>query len=94
MKFGLRRPSIRKRLAARTSPKRVVRHTLGVKAPRGAGWVTDPKKALYNRIYNRTTVGVDSPVLPKRRGKNVKGSPLAGLVFLIIILYALDKLFF
>jgi hypothetical protein len=57
MKFGLRIPSIKKRIAARTSVKRIVRHNLGLKAPRGYGWITDPKKALYNRIYNRTTFG-------------------------------------
>ncbi|RFC66153.1 hypothetical protein DYI37_01390 [Fulvimarina endophytica] len=55
MKFGMRKPSIRKSIAARTSPARYVRHNLGVKAPRGWGWLTDPKRALYNRIYNRTT---------------------------------------
>jgi hypothetical protein len=27
-----------------------------LKAPRGYGWITDPKRAAYNRIYNRTTV--------------------------------------
>lgn len=57
MKFGLRIPSLRKRIAARTSAKRFVRHSLGFKAPRGWGWLTDPKRALYNRIYNRTTRG-------------------------------------
>ena len=57
MKFGFRIPSLRKRLAARTSWKRYVRHSLGFKVPRGWGWLTNPKKALYNRIYNRTTVG-------------------------------------
>ena len=56
MKFGVRRPSIRKSLAARTSPVRFLRHNLGLKAPRGYGWLTDPKKAAYNRIYNRTTI--------------------------------------
>jgi len=55
MKFGFRTPSLNKRIAARTSWKRVVRHSLGVKAPRGWGWLTNPKKAAYNRIYNRTT---------------------------------------
>jgi hypothetical protein len=30
---------------------------MGFKAPRGMGWVTNPKKALYNRVYNRTTRG-------------------------------------
>ena len=58
MRFGVRRPTLRGRLAARTSWKRVVRHNLGLKAPRGWGWVTNPRKAAYNRIYNRTTVGL------------------------------------
>ncbi len=57
MKIGFRIPSITKRIAARTSIKRVVRHNLGLKAPRGLGWVTNPKKALYNRVYSRTTRG-------------------------------------
>jgi hypothetical protein len=57
VKFGFRKPSLKKRLAARTSWKRVVRHSLGLKAPRGWGWITNPKKAAYNRVYNRTTVG-------------------------------------
>lgn len=57
MKFGLRSFSLNKRIAARTSWKRVVRHSLGLKAPRGWGWLTDPKKAAYNRVYNRTTTG-------------------------------------
>ena len=54
MKLGLRRPSLRGMLSARTSPKRFVRHRLGFKAPRGWGWLTNPRKALYNRIYWRT----------------------------------------
>ena len=57
MKFGFRIPSISKRIAARTSLKRIVRHNLGVKAPQGGGWITDPKKALYNKVYNKTSRG-------------------------------------
>jgi len=57
MKFGFRVPSIKKRIAARTSVKRFVRHSMGVKAPRGMGWLTNPKKAAYNRVYNKTTKG-------------------------------------
>ena len=59
MKFGLRTPSLRGRLAAGTSLKRYVRHSLGLKAPRGWGWLTNPRRAAYNRIYSRTTVSVD-----------------------------------
>jgi hypothetical protein len=57
MRFGLRIPSLKKRIAARTSVKRYVRHSLGLKAPRGWGWLSNPKKAAYSRVYNRTTVG-------------------------------------
>ena len=63
MKFGPRIPSLRKRIAARTSPARFIRHSLGLKAPRGWGWLTNPKRAVYNRIYNRTTFGCLLPTL-------------------------------
>jgi len=58
VKFGLRRPSLRKSIAARTSWKRALRQRLGAKAPRGWGWLTNPKKAAYNRVYSRTTVSL------------------------------------
>ena len=35
VRFGFRVPSLKKRLSARTSLKRAVRHRLGLKAPRG-----------------------------------------------------------
>ncbi len=60
MKFGIRTPSLKRRIAARTSWKRVVRHNLGLKAPKGMGILTNPKKALYNKVYNKTTVSVDN----------------------------------
>jgi hypothetical protein len=63
MKFGIRKPSLKKRIAARTSVKRFVRHNLGIKAPRGYGWLTNPKKAAYNRIYHRTTKGCGTHIL-------------------------------
>ncbi len=55
MKFGFRIPSLTKRIAARTSVKRVISHNLGFKAPRGMGWITDPKKFAYNRVCNKTS---------------------------------------
>jgi hypothetical protein len=58
MRFGFRRPSFRKRIAARTSWKRIVRHSMGLKAPRGYGWMTNPKKFMYNKVYSRTTRGI------------------------------------
>lgn len=58
MKFCIRKPSLKKSIAARTSVKRYVRHNLGLKAPRGYGGITNPKKAAYNRVYHRTTFGL------------------------------------
>jgi len=57
MKFGLRMPSISKRIAARTSVNRYVRQNLGIKVPRGYGWATNPQKFAYNKVYNKTSKG-------------------------------------
>jgi hypothetical protein len=57
VRIGFRIPSLKKRLSARTSLKRAVRQRFGLKAPRGWGWVTNPKRAAYNRVYSRTTRG-------------------------------------
>jgi hypothetical protein len=83
MKFGIRTPSLRKRIAARTSWKRVARHSLGLKAPRGMGWLTDPKRATYNRIYSRTTVDVT-----KRGGA---GSILLFAIIVAVVAYVILK---
>lgn len=56
--FKIRKPSIKKSIAARTSGKRIVKNALGLKAPKGAGWITNPKKAAYNRSYNKRTVSI------------------------------------
>lgn len=58
MKFGPRKPSLNKRIAARTSIKRQVVHRAGLKMPRGYGWIRNPKKYMYNKVYNRTTFDI------------------------------------
>lgn len=57
MKFGFRIPTITKRIAARTSVKRIVQNKLGLKALRGYGWITNPNKFVYNKVYNKTSRG-------------------------------------
>lgn len=78
MKFGFRKPSFKKRLAARTSWKRAVRHNLGLKAPRGWGWLTNPKKAAYNRVYNRTTFGLSDLFGGSRKRSTSRAWPTQG----------------
>jgi len=55
MKFGIRKPSLKKRLSARTSIKRQIVHRGKVKKPKGYGWVRNPKKYAYNKVYNKTS---------------------------------------
>ncbi|ETI69749.1 hypothetical protein [Neobacillus vireti] len=60
MKFGMRKPSLKKRISARTSIKRQIVHRAGLKMPRGYGWLRNPKKYAYNKVYNRTTFDIFS----------------------------------
>lgn len=61
MKFGMRKPSIKKSIAARTtgrakrSLKKVIIPGYGKK---GTGWIKNPKKAVYNKIYNKTSFSI------------------------------------
>jgi tetratricopeptide (TPR) repeat protein len=87
MKIGIRKPSINKRISARSSWKRYVRHSLGLKAPRGYGIFTNPKKAIYNRVYYRSSIGVDR--LFSSRKRKSKDSGIVGAIVSLSILIAL-----
>ena len=58
MKFGFRKPSIKKSFSAKFSAKKIIKNALGLRAPRGLGILTNPKKALRNKVYNKTTSGI------------------------------------
>lgn len=58
MKLGFRKLSLKKRISARTSIKRQIVHRAGIKMPRGYGFIRDPKKAVYNNIYNKTSFDI------------------------------------
>jgi len=61
MKFGLRTPSIKRSLKARTTgrAKRAVKKALipGY-GKKGMGWAKNPKKAAYNKVYNKTSFSI------------------------------------
>lgn len=58
MKFGFRTPSLKRRISARTSIKRQIVHRAGLKMPRGWGWLRNPEKYVYNKVYNRTSFDI------------------------------------
>ncbi|XOQ44884.1 MAG: Phage protein [Clostridium sp.] len=61
MKFGIRKPSLKKSLAARTTgrAKRAVKRAIIPGYGRkGMGWIKNPKKAVYNKIYRKTSISI------------------------------------
>lgn len=58
VKFGIRKPSLKKRIAAKTSIKRQVVHRAGLKMPKGKGWLRSPKKYAYNKVYQKTSFDI------------------------------------
>lgn len=81
MKFGVRKPSIKRSIKARTtgkikrSAKRAVNPLYGKK---GMGYINDPKKAVYNKAYNKTTIGVGDIVDDNLTPKNTTKTQPAG----------------
>lgn len=58
MKMGIRKPSIKRSLKARTTgkAKRAMKKAITPGyGKKGTGWVKNPKKAAYNKIYNKTS---------------------------------------
>lgn len=58
MKFGIRTPSLKKSLKARTTGKvkrKVKKALLPGYGKKGMGWIKNPKKAAYNKVYNKTS---------------------------------------
>ena len=61
MKFGMRTPSLKRSISARTtgqlkrSVKRAIIPGYGKKS---MGWIKNPKKALYNKVYHKTTFSI------------------------------------
>ena len=61
MKIGMRKPSLKKSIKARTTGKlkrSVKKAVIPGYGKKGMGWIKDPKKAAYNKIYNKTTFSV------------------------------------
>ncbi len=61
MKFGMRRPSLKKSIKARTTgrAKRAVKRSIDpFYGKKGVGLIKDPKRSIKNRVYKRTTFSI------------------------------------
>lgn len=58
MKFGMRKPSIKKSFKARTTGKakrKIKKSLIPGYGKKGMGYIKNPKKAIYNKVYKKTT---------------------------------------
>ena len=58
MKFGMRTPSSKRSFKARTTGKwkrQAEKALIPGYGKKGMGWIRNPKKAAYNKIYRKTT---------------------------------------
>lgn len=61
MKIGIRKPSLKKSIKARTTGKakrRLKKAIIPGYGKKGSGWVKNPKKAAYNKVYKKTTFSI------------------------------------
>ena len=76
MKIGMRKPSLTRSLKARTTSKwkrQAKNAIIPGYGKKGMGWVKNPKKAMYNKVYHKTTFELSDLFKPsKKRTKNNK----------------------
>lgn len=61
MKFGVRKVNLKSSLKARTTGrlKRAAKRSVNpLYGKKGMGVTNNPRKAAYNKVYNKTTIGV------------------------------------
>lgn len=57
----MRKPSLKKSIKARTTGKAkraLKKAVIPGYGKKGAGWLKDPKKAAYNKVYKKTTFSI------------------------------------
>lgn len=80
MKVGMRKPSIKRSMKARTTGriKRSIKRSVNpLYGKKGMGFIKNPEKALKNAVYHRTTFGVRdvARVVDKATGTGKGGNP-------------------
>ena len=61
MKFGMRKPSLKKSIKARTTGKlkrKIKKFIIPGYGKNGIGFIKSPKKSIENKIYKKTTFSI------------------------------------
>lgn len=68
----MRTPSLKKSLKARTTSKwkrQAKRAIIPGYGKKGVGWIKNPKKAMYNKVYHKTTFSLTDLLKPSKKRK-------------------------
>lgn len=87
MKFGMRKPSIKRSISARTTGKlkRSIKRTVNpLYGKEGMGFINNPQKAVYNKVYNKTTFSVRDVSGRSGGGKKAIGGSRTALSIILI----------
>lgn len=90
MKFGVRKPSLKKSIKARTTGKakrQLKKAVIPGYGQKGTGWIKDPEKAAYNKIYNKTTFGL-SDIFKTDKCKNNSYYKACGIIIGVSLMIA------
>lgn len=66
----MRKPSVKRSIKARTTGKvkrKIKKQLVPFYGKKGTGWIKNPKKAAYNKIYNKTTFSIFDIFKKKRK---------------------------
>ena len=61
MKIGMRKPSLKKSIKARTTGKAkraLKKAVIPGYGKKGTWWIKNPKKSAYNKVYKKTTFSI------------------------------------
>lgn len=61
MKIGIRKPNIKKSIKARTTGKlkrEIKSEVVPFYNQKGTGIIKEPKKTIYNKVYNKTSISL------------------------------------
>ena len=78
LKIGIRKPSIKKSVKARTTGKmkrKMKKALIPGYGKKGMGWIKNPKKAAYNKVYNKTSFSVIPSGLSASKKTKRKAKP-------------------
>lgn len=75
MKIGMRTPNLKRSLKARTTSKwkrQIKKAVIPGYGQKGIGWIKKPKKAMYNKVYRKTTFGLSDIVKSSKEKSSAK----------------------